>query len=229
MNDSVKNIKDFVDKHLPHLSNLGQKAADVVRDKEDDFLSLGQAMQDVKQKSTSCRDTVVKLTDVLSGERMGECSSRMSREMEHMREIFSQNKFSRLMQQIEEQGERVSSLIASEQEFKRIVKRLGMLGISTRIESARLGEEGRNFGSLAVDVEGLAEKIIADAKQIKDTSVHLRSQIDHVLQEVREIDSTRSRLLEELFPASEGIWRRWRTCALRACAWPRTCRNPPGG
>lgn len=204
MNDSVKNIKDFVDKHLPHLSNLGQKAADVVRDKEDDFLSLGQAMQDVKQKSTSCRDTVVKLTDVLSGERMGECSSRMSREMEHMREIFSQNKFSRLMQQIEEQGERVSSLIASEQEFKRIVKRLGMLGISTRIESARLGEEGRNFGSLAVDVEGLAEKIIADAKQIKGTSVHLRSQIDHVLQEVREIDSTRSRLLEELFSGIRG-------------------------
>lgn len=199
MNDSVKNIKDFVDKHLPNLSALGEKAANVVRDKEDDFLSLGQAMQDVKQKCTSCQDTVVKLTDVLSGERMGECSSRMSREMEQMREIFSQRKFSRLMEQIEKQGERVSSLVASEQEFKRIVKRLGMLGISTRIESARLGEEGRNFGSLAVDVEGLAEKIIADAKQIKSTGLHLRGQIDHVLEEVREIDSTRSRLLEELF------------------------------
>jgi hypothetical protein len=95
---------------------VGEKAANADRDKEDDFLSLGQAMQDVKQKCTSCQDTVVKLTDVLSGERMGECSSRMSREME----------------QIEKQGERVSSLVASEQEFKRIVKRLGMLPPASR-------------------------------------------------------------------------------------------------
>jgi hypothetical protein len=50
-----------------------------------------------------------------------------------------------------------------------------------------------------VEVEGLAEKIIADAKQIKSTGVHLRGQIDHVLEEVREIDSTRTRLLEEFF------------------------------
>jgi methyl-accepting chemotaxis protein len=35
-----------------------------------------------------------------------------------------------------------------------------MLGISTRIESARLGDQGLGFSTLADDVEALAGKIV---------------------------------------------------------------------
>ena len=47
----------------------------------------------------------------------------------------------------------LSGIVAA---FAKIVKYLSMLGISTRIESARLGGDGRGFSTLADDVEKLA-------------------------------------------------------------------------
>lgn len=51
--------------------------------------------------------------------------------------------------------------------FKRIVKQLQMLGISTRIESARLGSASSGFQTLADDVEQLAGRIVEDFDAIK--------------------------------------------------------------
>jgi methyl-accepting chemotaxis protein len=52
--------------------------------------------------------------------------------------------------------------------FKRIVKQLQMLGISTRIESVRLGNAGGGFQTLADDVEQLAGRIVEDFEAIND-------------------------------------------------------------
>ena len=199
MNNSVKDIKHFLDTQLPNVTVLGNKAARLVQEKEGEFLALGQAIQDVKQKCVACQETVVSLTDILSGERMGESSARMSREFKQMRNIFTHGKFSKVIEQVQDQKERISRFVASEREFKRVVKRLGMLGISTRIESARLGEEGRNFGSLAVDVESLASKIVNDAKEIKTTGLRLEEQIDVVISEVLDIDQSRGAIIKDLF------------------------------
>ncbi len=199
MDDTVKTIQDYLHRYLPELDKLGEEAAGIVGDKEGDFLSLGKAMQDVKRKCEACQETVINLTDTLSGDRMGDASSRMKQEFGTMRDIFSRGKFTEVIDELGSQKERISALVASEKEFKKIVKRLGMLAISTRIESARLGEEGRDFGALVVDVEGLSGKIVQDANKIKDSGGKLNEKLDTVLQETRDIDASRESLVQNLF------------------------------
>ncbi|MGE5458688.1 MAG: methyl-accepting chemotaxis protein, partial [Methanococcaceae archaeon] len=57
--------------------------------------------------------------------------------------------------------------------FKKIVKHLRMLGISTRIESARLGSDDNGFNTLAGNVEKLSTVINDKAGNIKDHANYL--------------------------------------------------------
>ena len=69
--------------------------------------------------------------------------------------------------------------------FSKIVKHLSMLGIATRIESARLGADGRGFTTLADDVEKLAHQIVEHcagiARRIEILRGHVQTARQHNL------------------------------------------------
>ena len=65
--------------------------------------------------------------------------------------------------------------------FKAIVKRLKVLGVSTKIESARLTTGDNGFNTLAIDVEKLADIIASKSSQILERLESLQAVIDRML------------------------------------------------
>ncbi len=69
--------------------------------------------------------------------------------------------------------ENVAMLVRLLEQYSRIVRTLQMLGLSTRIESARLGAEGRGFTTLADDVEALGVSIVEYSSNIRGQAERL--------------------------------------------------------
>jgi len=69
--------------------------------------------------------------------------------------------------------------------FKAIVKRLKVLGVSTKIESARLTAGDNGFNTLASDVENLSELIASKSGQIMERLGSLEEMIQKMLGRVR--------------------------------------------
>jgi hypothetical protein len=99
--------------------------------------------------------------------------------------------------------------------FKKIMKVLHVLGTSTKIESARLGQLGMGFYNLADDVENLAVQINDKSTRIMGENVSLSCKIRETLARMSDIEAdqrddvllvlnkTRSSL--DMITASTGI------------------------
>ena len=69
--------------------------------------------------------------------------------------------------------------------FRAMVKRLKVLGVSTKIESARLTAGDNGFNTLASDVENLSELIASKSGQIMGRLSSLEEMIDEMLRKMR--------------------------------------------
>lgn len=63
--------------------------------------------------------------------------------------------------------ESVNNIVAGFQGFRRIIKQLKMLGISTKIETSRLGTDDKGFNTIADNVDRLAQLIDAKVSMIE--------------------------------------------------------------
>ncbi len=78
------------------------------------------------------------------------------------------------------------------QGFNRIIKQLRMLGISTKIESARLGAEDQGFFVLAETVDKLSGLIHEKAKTILEKSVYLIKELKETSFKLEKLDKEQS-------------------------------------
>ena len=102
--------------------------------------------------------------------------------------------------------EKLSEIVGA---FSKIVKYLSMLGIATRIESARLGADGRGFSTLADDVEKLAHLIVdhcaAIASKIETLRGHVHEAGERTLATIRAQKQCHDLVSGELAANIEGL------------------------
>lgn len=125
---------------------------------EDEFLQIGTRMQELYAQSQDSSRLASRLVTLVSDDdyyAMVAALRRMTGEMgEYLEASRLQNAEScDSLGQILDLLETASGPLAA---FRKMDKTLRMLGISTKIESARLGEAGNGFTTLAVDVEKLS-------------------------------------------------------------------------
>ncbi len=90
--------------------------------------------------------------------------------------------------------------------FKKINKVLRMLGISTKIESARLGTSAAGFDTLAEDVANLSVQVLAKSETILSQKEQLSSTIRETLVKVEKIKAEqRIHVLEILAKTRESL------------------------
>lgn len=144
-----------------------------IRDKEQDFLDLGQNLHEISSRSSSLSSRSDELMGLTSGEKIVETQQSLQDELSDIIEYCDVS-----------WGERSASLLGSVLElsrnlslemndFKKIVRTLNVLSFTTRIESARLGDIGRGFMTLADDVESLGRKMVKHWQRIVDESANL--------------------------------------------------------
>ena len=128
---------------------------------EDEFLQIGAQLQDFYYRSSEITSMANQLVDSVSGEQAQSLIDRLRQMMGDMEAYLasarSQSSVScGTLEQIVSLLEQVSQPL---QGFQKLTKTLHMLGISTKIESSRLGELGLGFMTLALDVEKLSQLV----------------------------------------------------------------------
>lgn len=89
-------------------------------------------------------------------------------------------------------------------EFGRLVRHLHMLGISTRIESARLGSDGSGFHTLADDVEKLGNRIDGHTTRITQQARSLLELARLAIQQTQEMLQQQEKCSESIFQSIKG-------------------------
>ena len=128
---------------------------------EDEFLQIGSEVQDFYQRSGDITRMANQLLELVSGDNARFLTDRLHQMMADMESYLSEarsrsaDSCSTLVQ-VQDLLEKLSEPLDG---FHKMNKALRMLSISTKIESARLGELGSGFVNLAMDVEKLSHQV----------------------------------------------------------------------
>lgn len=128
---------------------------------EDEFLQIGARLQDYYLRSSDITAMANRLVESVSGGRADAVISRLRRIMADMDAYLADardrsHRSCDILSHITSLLDQVSRPLES---FQKMTRTLRMLGISTKIESSRLGETGIGFQTLALDVERLSRMV----------------------------------------------------------------------
>jgi len=182
------------------IASAGETLRALAGTTENEFLQIGSQLQDFYQRSSEVTSMANRLADLVSGEQVQSLIDQLRRMMGDMESYLSQARGQRhdnrgLLEQIREHIELVSPPL---QGFQKMTKTLRMLGISTKIESSRLGESGTGFLTLAMDVEKLSQLISEKSANILGHRHLLAGMISDNLRIVRTSDESHDREVAEV-------------------------------
>lgn len=159
---------------------------------EDQFLQLGERLQDFALRSSQISTSATELAQLVAGDESSQLTSRLRHlfdDMEsYLQHVRSQgDKSCHILEQIMSQLELVVQPLEG---FQKMDKSLRMLSISTKIESARLGELGAGFTTLALDVEKLSHTVSEKSAGIMAQRLSLSTLITDNLETVRSTEAS---------------------------------------
>jgi methyl-accepting chemotaxis protein len=175
------------------MQSVKRSLAGVVASRERDFLSLGERLHQLRDRSEELAERSSELAAMTSGQSMNDLLGKLSGEFEQMTDVCGMGNSRESLEELGSVRSIVADLEKISSEFGRIVKRLSMLGISTRIESARLGSKGLGFSTLSDDVEKLAITIVGYATQISERNRALRGFVDEAETKTRTVVENQER------------------------------------
>jgi methyl-accepting chemotaxis protein len=152
---------------------------------EEDFLSVGACLQALSSKSETVSKAAASVVGLVTSEGFEEDTKRLKKVGELINHYFRQARIKlegysgsllRMLSRIETAYTPLST-------FKTIVRHLHMLGISTRIEDARLNNDG-GFDMLSEHVEKLSVVIASKAEGILKAMISLHGSMKQTLPNV---------------------------------------------
>lgn len=158
---------------------------------ESEFLAIGDRLQDFYQRAADIGGAFAAVVDQVGGEETQEAMQGLARVVDRMGEVLT------ILEDVTERDTRVLEktlqLIARVDEplagFKKIMKSLQVLGTSTKIESARLGQLGADFEILAGDVKQLSVLIREKSADVSGRNSSLSAQIRETLAQVSYLEA----------------------------------------
>lgn len=172
---------------LPAISTLRQMGGTT----EDVFLKIGSELQSFYQRAKDISTLANQLVSTVSGENVNLLTSRLQQMMNDM-EGYLANARTRSSEscnnllQIQLLLDKLSEPLEG---FQKMNKTLRMLSISTKIESARLGELGSGFVNLAMDVEKLSHQVNEKSAGIL---AHRQLLLDMIVTNLTNVQTTES-------------------------------------
>lgn len=184
MNDKLcAQLKQWHSRLEPTLAILRRLAGST----EDQFLKLGERLQDFSFRSSSISSTAHELVSLVGGDDSNELTVHLQHLFSDMEQYLATIRVQsengcRTLQQVLNQLDTVVQPLES---FQKMDKALRMLSISTKIESARIGELGSGFTTLAMDVEKLSHTVSEKSAGIMQQRLALTNLIANNLEKVR--------------------------------------------
>ncbi|MBT8763879.1 methyl-accepting chemotaxis protein [Desulfohalobiaceae bacterium Ax17] len=196
--NSTKRVQDFIFR-CKILPKLGQGLASSIQDREKDFLMLGENLQRINSEILAFKEQTEVLVGVAGGEKIEDIVKGLEQGLDRLRKGYVQTSYDRVISGMAKELGQVKELGSYVLNFKKIVRRLQTLGVFTRIESARLGQVGIGFATLADDVEGLAQKIVIYGQEILQTAQSLGKKVDLAQVQTVGLKNRQDKLLRNVF------------------------------
>jgi len=179
-------------KELEGLSLSLQRLADST---EEEFLSVGTRLQDYTQRAREISEMARSAADLMAGDEITAAMEGLQGILERMDQCLNgsprrSSGGTGILHEIHDMIESARETLPS---FRKIVKTLRTLGVSTRIESARLNNVDNSFYTLADDVEELSSLIDQKAADIISGLGALSTLVGQTLANIFEIDDRRKK------------------------------------
>lgn len=191
------------------LQELSRRLSRVIADKEDVFLELGRSIQDFFSRSKELSQQADQLAETASGKSLRQTFASLQQEIEALLRASTGNEASGLPERLSQLLESRRRLGELSGQFSPLIRRLRVLAISTRIESARLGNEGQGFSILADDVERLSKKTASYSKEIGSRLAEMEGMLFEARQETEQVHHLQvkgtTEVLNRLARSLEGL------------------------
>ncbi|MFV0420769.1 methyl-accepting chemotaxis protein [Oleidesulfovibrio sp.] len=161
----MSQIGKLVTDSLQLIDGVRRMLNKLVSSREHEFLSLGESLMSLSGAISDVQKQSGELVSLVSGDNLHGVTQQLAADMGKLHELCSLDSDNNL-DELGRVRNYLLELIRLIKSYSRVVRSLQMLGISTRIESARLGSDGKGFNTLADDVEKLAGKIVEYSGQI---------------------------------------------------------------
>lgn len=191
------------------IETLEQAAArlnDLCGSTESEFLSIGNQLHDFYARATGILEMSNEAVSLVAGEDVLEAFKGLQEIMGMMNQLFSHaekdsggsiTNFSRILGQLDTVSQPLTG-------FKKINKSLRMLGISTKIESARLGQSAAGFDTLANDVAKLSVQVIEKSDRIMGQKEQLAELIRQTLQKLSSSAGEQRQMTRTVLDKTDG-------------------------
>ena len=164
---------------LSSLDEVARELSSVAPDTEEEFLSLGERLQEFVGQAQAMAGLAASIAEHTGG---GTSSA-----MDRIREVLDKtlrgieecsSEFPKGLSLLKGIASRLDGLSSLQGDLERIAKQTRIMGVSIKIESARVGREGQGFWDLAEEVTELAVRIHENVRHFKDKMQASRELVD---------------------------------------------------
>jgi methyl-accepting chemotaxis protein len=188
----------LVDDLAPRLTQVADTIEPLIHRREDDFLRLGEIVMEFSEQSRLLSEKALTLSGMVSAGSLEDSVAILSGQVSECLDVCNAGATSECLTDIESLRAIVHGVHERFIDFRKIVRNLQMLGIATRIESARIGDLGTGFVNLSQEVDSLAQSIVRSVGTIQERTKRLELVVNQVRDKAREIHAEQVR-------CSEGI------------------------
>ncbi|SNB44782.1 methyl-accepting chemotaxis protein [Geobacter sp. DSM 9736] len=173
---------------------------------EAEFLAMGERLHDFHSRAARILDMSNEVVCLVAGDDVIQSIDGLQDILRIMEEYMGRadheaNEGSSTFTAILDRLEKVSQPLAG---FKKINKSLSVLGISTKIESARLGQSAAGFDTLANDVAKLSVQVIEKSDTINKQKEELCAVIRQTLLKLVDMSVSQRRSIRESLEKTSG-------------------------
>jgi methyl-accepting chemotaxis protein len=168
------------------LEQVATELGEVARSTEDEFLAIGGKLQEFYQRGTGISAIAAEVVGEVAGSMITDAMKQLARMLHEMEDYVDRasNDIELSTRTLREILVLLDQVAAPLSGFKKVNKVLRMLGISTKIESARLGQSAAGFDTLASDVGELSVQVNEKAAIVQRRKEELAAAIQRTLSEV---------------------------------------------
>jgi len=179
------------DRWLGSLREIISSLSLLTKETEDQFLSIGSRLNDFYNRSGETSGLASSLLGSMTGDEITETTKSLEDILVRMSTYLGQTDaaFNDSLSSLKGVQATIHAIGEPLESFKKIVKKLKILSISTKIESAQLNTDNGGFITLADDVEKLSLLIHEKCKNIIDSSAALNSIIGQTSARMHSMDA----------------------------------------
>jgi methyl-accepting chemotaxis protein len=186
---------------IARIEGISKKIKSIAGNSEYDFLQIGSKLQDFLSDSKESFQLSSSITSMLTFEVLKKGVLELNGLLSEFTKDLTRsvNTIENDKDELHQIIEKIKLIIEQMGDFRKIVKQLRMLGISIKIESSRLDDEGNDFFILAENVDALSHQISDKSENILKKANNLFNEITKTIHELEKLEIKQTKQSDIIF------------------------------